>query len=284
MLNQQSWLSHVVLHSWCGFSLRCNPFFEIWICKWLSERIFKHPAKKHQRAGSSKTKHFRKPSHSLTKENCFSLFRSRRLFGEWIKRPEALILSQEELCVSKKSKKMQVYHVPYMTSQYETNLWSTHVNIVRLAEPIRRCVRWRTRGVCLQAFPSFRFPSPSPLLHFFDRSSVFLCLETKRKRLLRRLTAKKNYLGFATPGNVLKLFFWGQDWARRVREFSVKSVIGRSETERKVVRDISRLLRVLSFISGRNNNYYLGLKRLRHCDPRWFVMWKKSHKEFEPAI
>ena len=28
-------------------------------------------------------------------------------------------------------------HVPYMTSQYETNLWSTHVNIVRLAEPIR---------------------------------------------------------------------------------------------------------------------------------------------------
>ena len=95
-----------------------------------------------------------------------------------------------------------------MTSQYETNLWSTHVNIVRLAEPISRCVRWRTRGVCLQAFPSFPFPSPSPLFHFFDRSSVFLCSETKRKRLLRRLTAKKNYLGFATPWNVLKLFFW----------------------------------------------------------------------------
>ena len=93
-----------------------------------------------------------------------------------------------------------------MTSQYETNLWSTHVNIVRLAEPIRRCVRWRTRGVCLQAFPSF--PSSSPLFHFFDRSSVFLCSETKRKRLLRRLTDKKNYLGFATPRNVLKLFIW----------------------------------------------------------------------------
>ena len=30
------------------------------------------------------------------------------------------------------------------SSQYETNLWSTHVNTVRLADPIRRCVRWRT--------------------------------------------------------------------------------------------------------------------------------------------
>ena len=32
-------------------------------------------------------------------------------------------------------------HVLYMTSQYETNLWSTHFNIVRLAEPVKRCVR-----------------------------------------------------------------------------------------------------------------------------------------------
>ena len=39
MLNQQSWLSHnAVLHSWCSFSLRSNPFFEMWIsfCKWLA--------------------------------------------------------------------------------------------------------------------------------------------------------------------------------------------------------------------------------------------------------
>ena len=57
-----------------------------------------------------------------------------------------------------------------MTSQYETNLWSTHVNIVRLAGQIRRCVRWRTRvfnrGVYLQAFPSFP-PPPLPLFPFF---------------------------------------------------------------------------------------------------------------------
>ena len=58
---------------------------------------------------------------------------------------------------------------------------------------------FQNRGVCLQAFPSFPSPSPSPtgifwlLFHFSrgqnreSRSSVFLCSETKRKRLLRRL-------------------------------------------------------------------------------------------------
>ena len=92
-----------------------------------------------------------------------------------------------------------------MTYQYETNLWSTHVNIVRLAEPFRRCIRWRTQVfkiegfVCKRFFPSFPSPSPSPLFHFLalfsflvwptreSRSSVFLCSETKPKRLLRRL-------------------------------------------------------------------------------------------------
>ena len=59
---------------------------------------------------------------------------------------------------------------------------------------------FQNRGVCLQAFPSFPSPSPSPtvifwlLFHFSrgqnreSRSSVFLCSETKRKRLLRRLS------------------------------------------------------------------------------------------------
>ena len=50
-----------------------------------------------------------------------------------------------------------------MTSQYETNLWSTHVNIVRLAEPIRRCVRWRTQVFKIEGFVCKRFlPSPPP--------------------------------------------------------------------------------------------------------------------------
>ena len=57
---------------------------------------------------------------------------------------------------------------------------------------------FQNRGVCLQAFPSFP-PPPPPSFTFwlsfhFSRgqyrkspSSVFLCSETKRKRLLRRL-------------------------------------------------------------------------------------------------
>ena len=88
------------------------------------------------------------------------------------------------------------------SSQYETNLWSTHVNIVRLTEPIRRCVRWRTQVFKIEGFVCKRFlPSPPPpptfifwLLFHFSRGQnresrflVFLCSKTKRKRLLRRL-------------------------------------------------------------------------------------------------
>ena len=82
----------------------------------------------------------------------------------------------------------------------QTFNWSTHVNIVRLAEPIRRCVRWRTQVFKIEGFVCKRFlPSPPPppsfifwlSVHFSrgqnrkSRSSVFFCSETKRKRLLR---------------------------------------------------------------------------------------------------
>ena len=52
------------------------------------------------------------------------------------------------------------------TSRYETNLWSTHVNNVRLAEPIGLADErgFQNPGVCLQAFPFF--PSTSPLFFF----------------------------------------------------------------------------------------------------------------------
>ena len=98
-----------------------------------------------------------------------------------------------------------------MTSQHETNLWSTHVNIVRLAEPIRRCVRWRTQVFKIEGFVCKRFlPSPPPppsftfwLSFHFSRgqnrkspSSVFLCSETKWKRLLRRLMICKLFFFF----------------------------------------------------------------------------------------
>ena len=85
------------------------------------------------------------------------------------------------------------------STQYETHLWSTHVNIVRLAAPIRRRTQvFKIEGfVCRRSLPS---PPPPPtfifslLFHFSrgqnreSRSSVFLCSETKRKRLLRRLS------------------------------------------------------------------------------------------------
>ena len=49
------------------------------------------------------------------------------------------------------------------SSQYETNLWSTHVNIIRLAEPITRCVRWRTQVFKIERFVCKGFlPSPPP--------------------------------------------------------------------------------------------------------------------------
>ena len=56
-----------------------------------------------------------------------------------------------------------------MTFQYEKNLSSTHVNIVRLAEPIRHCVRRRTQVFKIEGFVCNRFlpsPPPPPLFHF----------------------------------------------------------------------------------------------------------------------
>ena len=107
-----------------------------------------------------------------------------------------------------------------LSSQCETNLWSTHINNVRLAEPIRRCVSWRTQVFKIEGFVCKRFflsPPPSPtfifwvLFHFSlgqnreSRSSVFLWSETKRKRLLSRLIlhTSNNYLVCNKKANYL---------------------------------------------------------------------------------
>ena len=110
-------------------------------------------------------------------------------------------------------RKFYACHVPYMTSQYETNLWLTHVNIVRLAEPIRHCVRWRTRGVSLQAFPSFA--SPSPLFHFLALVSF-----------LARSKPKIPFLGLPLLRNLLTetlatqaIFFWDNYWCSSLPAF-----------------------------------------------------------------
>ena len=62
-----------------------------------------------------------------------------------------------------------------MTSQYETNLWSTHENTVRLAEPISRCVRWRTQVFKIEGFVCKRFlpPPPPPSSFIFWLSFLF---------------------------------------------------------------------------------------------------------------
>ena len=96
-----------------------------------------------------------------------------------------------------------------MTSQYETNLWSTHVNIVRLAEPIRHCVRWRTqvfkiKGFVLQAFPFF--PSPCPLFNFLVLVSFYARSKPKVPFLLRNQTET-----LATQATILGTFFKSHD-------------------------------------------------------------------------
>ena len=92
-------------------------------------------------------------------------------------------------------------HVPSMTSQSETNLWWTHVNIVQLAKPIRRCVRWRMQVFKIEGFVCEYFlpsPPPSPVSSFWllfishvakaenPVPQVFLCSE-RIQCLLHRL-------------------------------------------------------------------------------------------------
>ena len=136
------------------------------------------------------TKHWRKPSHSLTKENRFLvIFRLSDPGGTLennLNDLKPLFSRKKSLTFQKRSKKMFLHWRANLADQnkqqplkinirvtYETNFWSTHVNIVRLAEPIRRCVRWRTQVFKIEGFVCKRFlpffPTPSPrfyLRHF----------------------------------------------------------------------------------------------------------------------
>ena len=104
-----------------------------------------------------------------------------------------------------------------MTSQYETNLWSTHVNIVRLAEPIRRCVRWRTQVFKIEGFVCKRFlPSPPPPPSFTFWLSFHFSRGQNRSPLPRYFfTPKPNgnacYAGYALRGELTSLHRLLQD-------------------------------------------------------------------------
>ena len=104
-----------------------------------------------------------------------------------------------------------IRHITHWISKI-CHLWArpkivqTHVNNVRLAQPITSPVRWRTEVFKIQGFVCKRLPSPPPLAsfrlsHHFtrgqnakSRSSNFLCFSTPRKRLLRRLIRRSRHL------------------------------------------------------------------------------------------
>ena len=106
------------------------------------------------------------------------------------------------------------------TSRYETNFWSTQVNNVRLAEPIRRPVRWRagfskSRG--LSARVSF-FPLPPlsffvlvPFLARPKQKIPFLCLSLLRNQTETLATQAIIILSLCNLFNVCKYLFFCTD-------------------------------------------------------------------------
>ena len=218
-------------------------------------REFKIPQKNTNELGPA---WHRKPSHSRTKEIAFCYSDPGGTLENTLDdlKPLFLLSRKKSLTFQKRSKKMFLYWRANLadqkkqqslkinwyvsrtipSSQYETNLWSTHVNIVRLAEPIRRCVRWRTQVFKIEGFVCKRFlPSPPPpptfifwlLFHFSrgqnreSRSSVFLCSETKRKCLLRRL----DFFSTTVVAFGQRCFLLCQVWNRKVWSTGVKTVV-----------------------------------------------------------
>ena len=122
--------------------------------------------------------------------------RKKKMLLHWIANLADQNIKQQQLKIN--------MHVTYHTILLVRNkpLIDTcqHCSTRQANQALRSLVNagFQNRGVCLQAFPSFSFPLPPLsffwlLFHFSRgqnleyRSSVFLCSETKRKRLLRRL-------------------------------------------------------------------------------------------------
>ena len=102
------------------------------------------------------------------------------------------------------------------SSQYETNLWSTHVNIVRLTEPIRRRFS-KSRG--LSESVSFLTLTLPPLSFF---GSCFISRVAKTENPVPRLSLLRNQtetLATQATANPPELTFW--HWQRSQMSLAV---------------------------------------------------------------
>ena len=96
-------------------------------------------------------------------------------------------------------------HIPYMTSQYETNLWPLidtfeYCSTSWANQALCLLFRFQNQGVCLQAFPSFPSPSPLPLLSFFGSRFISRVVKTEnpvpRFFLAPKLNGNACYAGY----------------------------------------------------------------------------------------
>ena len=121
LLLEQSWLSHIAnLHSWCSFSLSYDPchffFFEVWIWKSLSVRIYNRPAKSAKELGPAWQNIAGKSDIHGQKKSGLESFRFRMHFGE-IKQPKTLLISRNE----------QLYILKEVENQYmchDLSVWN----------------------------------------------------------------------------------------------------------------------------------------------------------------
>ena len=101
-----------------------------------------------------------------------------------------------------------------MTSQYETNLWSTHDNTVRQAEPISRCFAGerrfsKSRG--LSASVSF-LPLPLPPLSFFGSHFISRAAKTGLSLLRNQMETLSSTQAISFTFFLLSLIFTSHWW------------------------------------------------------------------------
>ena len=203
---------------WCCFSLRCNPFFEIWICKTLSERTNEVGPAWQTFAGNhhipwQKIFAFSSSDPRDTFENKLNdlkpLYIRKKSFAFQNKLKKMLLHWRENLADQNKQQPQEInmritYHTwPLSVKQTFDRHMSIWLDYQSQSSTAFAGERRFSKSMGLSASVSFlSLPLPSPSFIFwlsfhFSRgqsrkssSSVFLCSETRRKRLLRRLFFK----------------------------------------------------------------------------------------------